>query len=173
MNAATGRVTTKVDVFAFGIILMELITGRKALDESLPEEQSQLATWFRRVLINKDSIRKAIDSNLEADDEEIFESICKVAELAGHCTAREPLQRPDMGHVVNLLLPLVEQWRPTELESGNGIDIDMSLPHILQKWRAGETATSSGYNDDNSRNYHSTAPTTPTMGLSFNNIDAR
>ncbi|XP_057534694.1 receptor-like kinase TMK4 [Amaranthus tricolor] len=171
--AATGRVTTKVDVFAFGIILMELITGRKALDESLPEEQSQLATWFRRVLINKDSIRKAIDSNLEADDEEIFESICKVAELAGHCTAREPLQRPDMGHVVNLLLPLVEQWRPTELESGNGIDIDMSLPHILQKWRAGETATSSGYNDDNSRNYHSTAPTTPTMGLSFNNIDAR
>ncbi|KAL2463386.1 Leucine-rich repeat protein kinase family protein [Forsythia ovata] len=58
--AATGRVTTKVDVYAFGVVLMEIITGRKALDETMPDERSHLVTWFRRVLINKDNLRKAI-----------------------------------------------------------------------------------------------------------------
>lgn len=47
--AATGRVTTKVDVYAFGVVLMEIITGRKALDETAPDERSQLVSWFRRV----------------------------------------------------------------------------------------------------------------------------
>ena len=109
---ATGRVTTKVDIYAYGVVLMEIITGRKALDESLPEEISHLVAWFRRVLINKDNIRKAIDQVLDPD-EETFDSISKVAELAGHCTARDPLQRPDMGHAVNVLGPLVEQWKPS------------------------------------------------------------
>ncbi|KAK4369801.1 hypothetical protein RND71_009276 [Anisodus tanguticus] len=42
----TGRVTIKVAVFSFGVILMELITGRKALDESQPEESMHIVTWF-------------------------------------------------------------------------------------------------------------------------------
>ncbi|KAM7489143.1 hypothetical protein LguiB_026627 [Lonicera macranthoides] len=140
--AATGRVTTKVDVYAFGVVLMEIITGRKALDETMPDERSHLVTWFRRVLINKDNIRKAIDQTLDPD-EETFDSICRVAELAGHCTAREPFQRPDMGHAVNVLGPLVEQWKPShpEEEENYGIDLHMSLPQVLQRWQDEGTST--------------------------------
>ncbi|KAG4995619.1 hypothetical protein JHK84_032588 [Glycine max] len=137
--AATGRVTTKVDVYAFGVVLMELITGRRALDDTVPDERSHLVSWFRRVLINKENIPKAIDQTLDPD-EETMESIYKVAELAGHCTAREPYQRPDMGHAVNVLGPLVEQWKPTthEEEEGYGIDLHMSLPQALRRWQANE-----------------------------------
>ncbi|XP_030463862.1 receptor-like kinase TMK4 [Syzygium oleosum] len=137
--AATGRVTTKVDIYAFGVILMEILTGRKALDDSLPDERAHLVTWFRRVLINKESIPKAIDQTLNPDDETL-ESICKVAELAGHCTAREPFQRPDLGHAVNILSPLVEQWKPSrqEDEDNFGIDLHMSLPQALERWQADE-----------------------------------
>ncbi|XP_038874346.1 receptor protein kinase TMK1 [Benincasa hispida] len=137
--AVTGRVTTKVDVFSFGVILMELITGRRALDESQPEESMHLVTWFRRMQINKDSFHKAIDPTIDLT-EETFASINTVAELAGHCCAREPYQRPDMGHAVNVLSSLVEFWKPTDQNSEDiyGIDLEMSLPQALKKWQAYE-----------------------------------
>jgi serine/threonine protein kinase len=43
---ATGKVTTKVDVYVYGIILIEMITGRKVLDDSLPDEDSHIVTVF-------------------------------------------------------------------------------------------------------------------------------
>ncbi|KAJ6926386.1 hypothetical protein NC651_010721 [Populus alba x Populus x berolinensis] len=137
--AVTGRVTTKVDVFSFGVILMELITGRKALDDSQPEESMHLVTWFRRMHLNKDTFRKAIDPAIDLN-EETLASISTVAELAGHCCAREPYQRPDMGHAVNVLSSLVELWKPTDHSSEDiyGIDLEMSLPQALKKWQAYE-----------------------------------
>lgn len=140
--AVTGRVTTKADVFSFGVILMELITGRKALDESQPEESVHLVTWFRRMQLNKDTFRKAIDPTIDLD-EETLASITTVAELAGHCCAREPYQRPDMGHAVNVLSSLAELWKPSDPDSEDsyGIDLDMTLPQALKKWQAFEDSS--------------------------------
>ncbi|XP_015086792.1 receptor-like kinase TMK4 [Solanum pennellii] len=139
--ASTGRVTTKIDVFAFGVILMEILTGRKALDESLPEDRSHLVVWFKKMVVNKEKIVEVLDPTLDPD-EETYQSICKVVELAGHCAAREPSQRPDMGHVVNVLAPLVEQWTPTAAAGDDSFNIDftMSLPQALQKWKANDNS---------------------------------
>ncbi|KAL8476409.1 hypothetical protein ACS0TY_028906 [Phlomoides rotata] len=177
--AVTGRVTTKVDVFSFGVILMELLTGRKALDESQPEESMHLVTWFRRMHLNKDTFRKAIDHTIDLDEETIA-SISTVAELAGHCCAREPYQRPDMGHAVNVLSSLVEQWKPTDQTSEDiyGIDLEMSLPQALKKWQAFE---GSSHVDSSSSSYlpsldntQTSIPTRPYgFAESFTSIDGR
>lgn len=172
--AATGRVTTKVDVYAFGVVLMEIVTGRKALDETAPNERSHLVSWFRRVLINKDGIRKAIDPSLDPD-KETFDNICKVAELAGHCTAREPFQRPDMGHAVNVLGPLVEQWKPSssrdEDDEGSGINLQMSLPQALLRWQS-EEGTSTMFGDFSYSRTQSSIPP-KTSGLSSFSTEGR
>ncbi|XP_076882934.1 receptor-like kinase TMK4 [Bidens hawaiensis] len=132
--AGTGRVTAKVDVYAFGVVLMELVTGRKAIDETMSDESCHLATWFRRVhVLSKENIVSCIDQVVNIADEAILESIFKVAELAVHCTAFEPSQRPDMSYVVNVLGPLVEQWEPVQQEEEQANHRHhTSLPHFLQ-----------------------------------------
>ncbi|KAG1366313.1 receptor protein kinase TMK1 [Cocos nucifera] len=157
--AVTGRVTTKADVFSFGVILMELITGRKALDERQPEESVHLVTWFRRMQLGKDTFRKAIDPAIDLDED--FGSISTVAELAGHCCAREPHQRPEMGHAVNVLSSLAELWKPSDPDSedGYGIDLDMTLPQALKKWQAFED---SGHFNDAASSYIASLDNTQT-----------
>lgn len=168
--AVTGRVTTKVDVFSFGVVLMELITGRKALDETQPEESMHLVTWFRRVLVSRESFRKAVDPVLDVTDD-TFQNICTVAELAGHCTSREPFQRPDMGHAVNVLSPLVEQWKPANMDAEDcyGIDLDVPLSQALKRWQAVEGGGASSLidGDYSLRSLDNTQTSIPNKPLGF------
>ena len=160
---------------------MEMVTGRKAIDSSQPEENIHLVAWFRRMLLNKDSFRKVIDPAIDVDDEETLASVSTVAELAGHCCAREPYQRPDMGHVVNVLAPLVEIWKPAEPNDDDiyGIDLDMSLPQALSKWQAFEGNSTLDLSSSSSMltsgdNTQSSIPTRPFgFAHSFTSSDGR
>lgn len=180
--AVTGRVSTKIDVFSFGVILMEIITGRKALDERYPDDSQHLVPWFRRMHVSKDTFHKAIDPSLEFNDETVA-SIRTVSELAGHCSAREPYQRPDMGHVVNVLSSLVELWKPSEPADPDdvyGIDYEMTLPQALKKWQAlegislidGDTSSSAYFGSND--NTQTSIPIRPNgFADSFTSVDGR
>lgn len=104
-----------MDVYSFRVVLMQLITGKKSLDETMPYESCQLATWLRRVPVTKENMVKYVDKALNTNDNETLESIFKVAELAKHCTTVEPFHRPEMGYVGNVLRPLFERWKPLGL----------------------------------------------------------
>lgn len=140
MIAVTGRLTTKADVYSVGVILMELIVGKSAADNSEPEEKGHLTTWFRRAIINKDAMTKLVDPAIELDDNTLGH-IHTVAELAGYCTSREPTHRPGMGHVVNVLSPLVEKWKPTEEDDGFNMNFSIGLPQAVEHWQAGSSMT--------------------------------
>ncbi|KAK1410995.1 hypothetical protein QVD17_37538 [Tagetes erecta] len=171
--AVTGKVTTKADVFSYGVVLMELLTGLMALDEDRPEESQYLASWFWSIKTNKEKLMAAVDPALNAN-EETFETISVIAELAGHCTAREPSQRPDMGHAVNVLSPLVEKWKPMENEAEEYCGIDYSLPltQMVKGWQEAEGKDYSSYVDlDDSK---SSIPARPTgFADSFTSADGR
>ncbi|KEH40668.1 putative transferase, protein kinase RLK-Pelle-LRR-IX family [Medicago truncatula] len=132
--AVTGRVTTKLDVYSYGVILMEMITGKRVIDNNQPDENIHLVTWFRRIILNKGSYEKVIDPAMDINEEGL-ESFRIISELASHCCAREPHQRPDMGYVVNVLAPLVEIWKPAEPNADDmyGIDLYMGLPQAPSK----------------------------------------
>jgi serine/threonine protein kinase len=139
-----GKISTKSDVFSFGVVLMELITGMTAIDENRVEEDTRyLASWFCLIAKDQDKLRTAIDPTLDLTDE-TFESMCVIAELAGHCTAREPSQRPDMGHAVNLLVPMVEKWKPgsDDAEDYLGIDLHLPLLQMVKSWQDAEGSLS-------------------------------
>ncbi|KAL7174615.1 hypothetical protein ACSBR2_033789 [Camellia fascicularis] len=170
--AVTGKITTKADVFSYGVVLMELLTGLVALDEQRSEENRYLAEWFWQIKANREKLISAIDPSLDAK-EEIFDSIYAIAELAGHCTARDPNHRPDMGHAVNMLAPLVEKWKPFngETEEYSGIDYNLPLPEMLKGWQEAETKNFSSTSLEDSKG---SIPARPAgFAESFTSADAR
>eukprot|EP00268_Persea_americana_P024046 TRINITY_DN23530_c0_g2_i1.p1 TRINITY_DN23530_c0_g2~~TRINITY_DN23530_c0_g2_i1.p1 ORF type:complete len:951 (-),score=191.45 TRINITY_DN23530_c0_g2_i1:349-3201(-) len=170
--AVTGKITTKADVFSYGVVLMELVTGLAALDEGRPEESRYLAEWFWHIKSSKEKLRAAIDPAIDVT-EETLESISIISELAGHCTAREPSQRPDMGHAVNVLSPMVEKWKPTydDQEEYLGIDCSQPLHQMVKVWQAADGADNSMTGLDDSKG---SIPARPTgFAESFTSADGR
>ena len=47
-----GKVSDKMDVFAFGVVLLELLTGRKPIDDENPKGQESLVMWVRNQSIS-------------------------------------------------------------------------------------------------------------------------
>ncbi|KGN59207.1 receptor-like kinase TMK3 [Cucumis sativus] len=170
--AVTGKITTKADVFSFGVVLMELLTGLMALDEDRSEESQYLAAWFWHIKSDKEKLMAAVDPSLGCK-EDISESICIIAELAGHCTAREPTQRPDMGHAVNVLAPLVEKWKPIDddTEEYSGIDYSLPLNQMVKGWQESEGSDFSYVDLQDSKG---SIPSRPTgFADSFTSVDGR
>ncbi|KAL6575085.1 hypothetical protein OROMI_012370 [Orobanche minor] len=170
--AVMGKITTKADVFSFGVVLMELLTGMMALDEDRPEESQYLVAYFWQIKSSKDKLLAAIDPSLD-EKGETFESISVTAELAGHCTAREPGQRPDMGHAVNVLASLVEKWEPLDVETDEYCGIDYSLPldQMVKDWQEAEGKDVSYVDLDDSKG---SIPARPAgFAESFTSMDGR
>ncbi|KAG8090786.1 hypothetical protein GUJ93_ZPchr0011g27656 [Zizania palustris] len=116
---------------------MEMITGRKVLDDSLPDDETHLVTIFRRNMLDKEKFRKFVDPTLVLSTES-WNSLLEVSDLARHCTAREPSQRPDTCHCVNRLSSLVDQWKPTNVDEDDdeGETSEMGLHQQLEQWRS-------------------------------------
>ncbi|KMZ66312.1 putative Receptor protein kinase [Zostera marina] len=132
--SVTGKITTKADVFSFGVVLMELVTGLAALDDNRSKETRHLATWFPTMITSEENLKTAIDPDLTNMLETTFPSIYTVAELAGNCTERDPHQRPDMDRVVNILSPLVAKWKPKR-EITEERETRRPLLEIVKDWQ--------------------------------------
>ncbi|CAL0322153.1 unnamed protein product [Lupinus luteus] len=94
----TTQVSKKVDVFSFGVILLELTTGKEA---NYGDEHSSLAEWAW----HKVELGSNIDELLDKDVMELgyVDEMCSVFKLGIMCTATLPANRPSMKEVVQIL----------------------------------------------------------------------
>jgi len=97
----TGHLLVKSDVYSYGVVLLELLTGRKPVDMSQPPGQENLVAWARPLLTNKEGLESIIDPSLGPNVP--FESVAKVAAIASMCVQPEVSHRPFMGEVVQAL----------------------------------------------------------------------
>ncbi|XP_061350364.1 BRASSINOSTEROID INSENSITIVE 1-associated receptor kinase 1-like, partial [Gastrolobium bilobum] len=116
---STGKSSEKTDVFGYGVMLLELITGKRAFDLARLAENDDimLLDWVKGLLIDK-RLETLVDADLQGNyDEEEVEQLIQVALL---CTQGSPLERPKMSEVVRMLegeglAEIWDQWQKEEI----------------------------------------------------------
>ncbi|KAK9132443.1 hypothetical protein Scep_011971 [Stephania cephalantha] len=99
---STGKLTIQSNVYAFGVVLLELLTRRRAVDLSQGPNDQNLVLQVRHILTDRKKLRKVIDPDMNRSSYNI-ESITMFANLASHCVRAESTERHSMTDCVKEL----------------------------------------------------------------------
>ncbi|KAL0797627.1 hypothetical protein Bca101_052801 [Brassica carinata] len=151
--ASSGKLTDRSDVFSFGVVLLELITGRKPVDTSQPLGEESLVEWARPRLIEaieKGDISEVVDPRLEKHY--IEGEVYRMIETAASCVRHSALKRPRMVQVVRAL-----DTRDDMSDLSNGVKVGQSTVYDSGQYsneirmfrRASEDSTDYDYGTSN------------------------
>ncbi|KAJ9554630.1 hypothetical protein OSB04_018675 [Centaurea solstitialis] len=127
----TGHLYVKSDVYGFGVVMLEMITGLRVLDPNRPSSQQNLVDWARPFLADTKKLPRIMDPRME----QAYPSTCavKAAKLILHCLDPNPSNRPSMEEVVASLEEMnAIKMKPKQLK----VDTKHHMsPHNKQKLR--------------------------------------
>ncbi|GFY96534.1 kinase with adenine nucleotide alpha hydrolases-like domain-containing protein [Actinidia rufa] len=116
-----GKVNDKIDVYAFGVVLLELLSGRKPISNDHPKGQESLVMWAKPIL-NGGKVAQLLDPSLANDYD--CDQMERVALAATLCIRRAPRARPQMSIVLKLLQgdPEVTKWARLQVNASEETD---------------------------------------------------
>lgn len=97
----TGHLYVRSDVYGFGVVLLEVLTGRRVLDMNRPNRENNLVEWARPYLQKKSTLRRIMDPKLE--HRYPLKAAFEAATLTLKCLESDPKSRPFINDVLNTL----------------------------------------------------------------------
>ncbi|CAL9240980.1 unnamed protein product [Arabidopsis halleri] len=98
-----GKVNDKIDVYAFGVVLLELLSGRKPISSGCPKGQESLVMWAKPIL-DDGKYSQLLDPSLrDNNNNNNDDQMQRMALAATLCIRRSPQARPKMSIVLKLL----------------------------------------------------------------------
>ncbi|KAF5766941.1 putative transferase [Helianthus annuus] len=96
-----GRLNEKCEIYSFGVVLVELLTGKRIFDENLPSDSAQrVAEILKPILINKEMIIHVMDPSIHG---QYSVAATRAALLANKCVMTYARHRPNANDLVNEL----------------------------------------------------------------------
>ncbi|CAL9217364.1 unnamed protein product [Arabidopsis halleri] len=138
-------ITSKSDVYSYGMVLLELVSGKRNFDVSEKTNHKKFSIWAFEEF-EKGNTEAILDTRLGEDQTVDMEQVRRMVKTSFWCIQEQPLQRPTMGKVVQMLEGITEIKKPpcpktiSEVSfSGNS----MSTSHASVLVASGPTRSSS------------------------------
>ncbi|XP_052191588.1 somatic embryogenesis receptor kinase 2-like isoform X1 [Diospyros lotus] len=126
---STGKSSEKTDVFGYGIMLLELITGQRAFDLSrlANDDDVMLLDWVKGLLKEK-KLEMLVDPDLQ--NNYIEAEVQQLIQVALLCTQGSPMDRPKMSEVVRMLEGdgLAEKWEEWQKVEVVRQEVELTAP---------------------------------------------
>uniref|UniRef100_A0A6N2N495 non-specific serine/threonine protein kinase n=1 Tax=Salix viminalis TaxID=40686 RepID=A0A6N2N495_SALVM len=145
---STGQSSEKTDVFGFGILLIELITGMRALEfGKTVNQKGAMLEWVKKIQQEKKA-DELVDKELGRNYDRV--EVDEMLQVALLCTQNLPAHRPKMSEVVRMLEGdgLAEKWAA----SHNHSNPTVNLSHPNNAYRSTFYPTSASKQDESGHN---------------------
>ncbi|PNT74525.1 probable serine/threonine-protein kinase PBL7 isoform X3 [Brachypodium distachyon] len=111
--AMTGQLTLKSDVYSYGVVLLEIITGRRAIDVTRAAGEQNLVAWARPLFKDRRKFPQMADPALKGQypSRGLYQALA----VAAMCVQEQPTMRPVIGDVVTALSYLASQTYDPEV----------------------------------------------------------
>ncbi|XP_052877982.1 probable serine/threonine-protein kinase PBL19 isoform X1 [Gossypium arboreum] len=111
----TGHLTIQSDIWTFGVVLYEIITGRRTVERNRPTSEQKLLEWVKNFPPDSKRFSMIIDPRLQNDYS--FSAAQKVGQLAKSCLNKNAKERPTMSQVAESLKQAIQESQ----EGSNGV----------------------------------------------------
>ncbi|CAN6487013.1 unnamed protein product [Victoria cruziana] len=95
----SGRATEKTDVYSFGVLVLEVLSGKRPTDSTFIEKGLNIVGWLN-LLASENRLREIVDPSCEGVQPESLDALVSISML---CVSSNPEDRPTMHRVVQIL----------------------------------------------------------------------